>query len=277
MSFVKKTISCLKPLVERYPVLASAYRNYRDQAELTRSPIESPWGFKLGGNDSMARGEFEPQETEVVRDLLKDIDVLVNIGANVGYYCCHALSMGKQVIAFEPMQRNLIFLFQNIKINGWRDIEIFPLALSSEPDILNIYGADTGASLVKGWAGIPESYAALVPASTLDLVLGDRLRGKRILILMDVEGAEFEVIKGAISFLRLDPRPIWMIEISSSEHQPHGVVINPNFANTFKLMLDAGYKAFTADDVKREVTISDIEAVQAGDVKRFSTHNFLFR
>ena len=112
VSFVKKTISCLKPLVERYPVLAAVYRNYRDQAELMRSPIESPWGFKLGGNDSMARGEFEAQETKVVRDLLQEVDVLVNIGANVGYYCCHALSMGKQVIAFEPMQRNLLFLCQ---------------------------------------------------------------------------------------------------------------------------------------------------------------------
>jgi hypothetical protein len=68
-----------------------------------------------------------------------------------------------------------------------------------------------------------------------------------------------------------------MIEIASSEHQPHGLAVNPNFANTFQLMLDAGYKAFTVDDVQREVTISDIEAVQAGDVKRFSTHNFLFK
>ena len=234
VSITRKAIASLKPLVERYPVLAAVYRNYRDQAELMRSPIESPWGFKLGGNDSMARGEFEPQETKVVRDLLQEVDVLVNIGANVGYYCCHALIMGKQVIAFEPMQRNLLFLCQNIKINGWRDIEIFPLALSNEPDILNIYGADTGASLVKGWAGIPESYAALVPASTLDLVLGDRLRGKRVLILMDVEGAEFAVIKGASSFLRLDPRPIWMIEIAFSEQQPLGVSVNPNFAKTFK-------------------------------------------
>jgi FkbM family methyltransferase len=239
--------------------------------------LVSPWGFKFAGNLTMASGEFEPQETVVVRELLQEVDVLVNIGANVGYYCCHALSLGKQVIAFEPMPRNLRFLCQNIQTNGWRDIEIFPLALSSEPDILNIYGADTGASIVKGWAGTPESYSALVPASTLDLVLGNRLRGKRVLILMDVEGAEFAIIKGALSFLRLDPRPTWMIEIASSEHQPRDVAVNPNFANTFKLMLDAGYKAFTADDIKREVTISDIEAVQSGDVKRFSTHNFLFR
>ena len=35
---------------------------------------------------------------------------------------------------------------------------------SSEPYVLNIYGADTGASIVEGWAGTPESYASPVPA-----------------------------------------------------------------------------------------------------------------
>jgi len=225
----------------------------------------------------MAKGEFEPAETKLVRELLYDVDVLVNIGANVGYYCCHALSMGKHVIAFEPMQRNLRFLCQNMKINGWRDVEVFPLALSSKSDVLEIYGADTGASLIKGWAGTPENHVTLVPASTLDLVLGERLRGQRVLVLMDVEGAEFAVLQGATTLMHSDPKPVWMIEVSSFEHQPQGVAVNPNFASTFQLMREAGYAAFTADSAMREVTGVDVNAVQAGDVQRFPTHNFLFK
>lgn len=277
MSITRKITASLKPLVERSPRLAAAYRTFRNEADYMRPPIQSPWGFKLSGNEAMARGEFEPMETEVVRELLRDVDVLVNVGANIGYYCSHALSMGKQVIAFEPMQRNLRFLCHNVKINGWRDIEIFPLALSSSPDILEIYGADTGASLVKGWAGTPESHVTLVPASTLDLVLGDRLCGKKVLVLMDVEGAELAVLEGATSSLHSDPKPVWMIEIASSEHQPQGIAVNPNFSRTFQIMSDAGYAAFTADGTMRQITKADVEAVQAGDVQRFSTHNFLFK
>lgn len=277
MSIARKITASLKPLVERSPRLAAAYRTFRDEADYMRPPIQSPWGFKLSGNEAMARGEFEPKETDVVRKLLQDVDVLVNVGANVGYYCSHALSMGKEVIAFEPMQRNLRFLCHNVKINGWRDIEIFPLALSSSPDILEIFGADTGASLVKGWAGTPESHVTLVPASTLDLVLGHRLQGKKTLFLMDVEGAELAVLQGAAAALRSEPKPVWMIEIASAEHQPQGVAVNPNFSRTFQAMHDAGYAAFTADSAMCEITEADVEAVQAGDVQRFSTHNFLFK
>jgi FkbM family methyltransferase len=78
----------------------------------------------------MAQGTFEPEETELIRTILKDVDVLINVGANVGYYCCHALSMGKAVVAFEPIQRNLRYLCVNIKTNGW-SCEIYPIALSN--------------------------------------------------------------------------------------------------------------------------------------------------
>lgn len=277
MSLNQKIIASLKPAVEQHPLVAAAYRAFRDQADYMRPAIQSPWGFRLGGNEAMARGEFEPAETAVVRELLRDVDVLVNIGANVGYYCCHALSMDKQVIAFEPMQRNLRFLCQNVKANGWREAEIFPLELSSKPDVLEIYGADTGASLVKGWAGTPKTHVTLVPASTLDLVVGTQLSGQRALVLMDVEGAELAVLLGATAVMRSDPKPVWMVEIASAEHQPQGVSVNPNFARTFELMWDAGYTAFTADCAMREVNRADVNAVQSGDVQRFSTHNFLFK
>lgn len=277
MSVIRSIISLLKPFVESRRPIAEAYRAYRDQAALMRMPIESPWGFRLAGNKAMARGEFEPVETEYVRALLPDIDVLVNIGANVGYYCCHALSMGKQVIAFEPVQRNLRFLCHNIKINGWNNVEIFPLALSSKTDVLEIYGADTGASLVKGWAGISEKHVTLVPTSTLDLVMGGRLSGQRVFVLMDVEGAELSILEGATTLLHQYPRPVWMIEISSFEHQPHGVSVNPNFVRTFQILWEAGYTAFTVDHEMRQVSVVDVEAVQAGDLQRFATHNFLFK
>lgn len=277
MSIIHVCIASFKPLVERCPPLAAAYRAFRDSVDYMQPAIESPWGFRLGGNRAMAHGEFERIETALVRELLQDCDVLINIGANVGYYCCHALSMGKRVIAFEPMQRNLRFLCQNMKANGWQDVEIFPLALSSTPGVLELYGADTGASLVKGWAGTPENHVALVPASTLDIVLGDRLHGQKVFVLMDVEGAELGVLQGAAAIMRLVPKPIWMIEVASAEHQPKGVTVNPNFARTFELMREAGYTAFTADHAMREVTEAAVEAVQAGDVLRFATQNFLFK
>jgi FkbM family methyltransferase len=275
MSLNNSLFSWAKPLVERFPRLAAIYRAMRDQLDLT-APAQSPWGFKLAGNAAMARGTFEPEETKLVRDILEDVDVLVNVGANVGYYCCHALSMNKSVIAFEPIQRNVRYLCRNIKLNGW-SCEIYPIALSNGIGVLEIYGGDTGASLVKGWAGIPEGYVTLAPYSTMDLVLGSRLENKKVLIVVDVEGAEKWVLEGSSELLRSTPRPTWLIEIAVSEHQPSGVRINPRLADTFQHMFDAGYRAYTADSELQPVTMAQVQAAMNGDRSALRTHNFLFR
>lgn len=269
-------LSQVRRLIDRFPRLATIYRNFRDELDIKKL-ITTPWGFKLAGNTAMAEGSFEPAETKLVINILKDVDMLVNVGANVGYYCCHALTMGKTVIAFEPIQRNLRYLYQNIKLNGWRDVEIYPIALSNKVDILEIYGGNTGASVIKGWAGIPENYVTLVPSLTLDLVLGTRLNGKRALMIVDVEGAEKWILEGATKMLANEPKPIWLIEISVNEHQPRGIPINPHLANTFKIMFDAGYKAVTADKESRLVSMAHVESAQRGDVSALGTHNFLFR
>lgn len=268
-------LALARPLVDQFPRIAVIYRGVRDQMEAMKNPVVTPWGFKLAGNEAMAQGTFEPAETELVRKLLNDVDILVNVGANVGYYCCHALSVGKPVIAFEPMPRNLRLLCKNIKINGWGGAEIFPIALSNNVGILEIYGGDTGASLVKGWAGIPEGYKTIVPCSTMDLVLNKRLDGKKVLVLVDIEGAEKWMLEGAGKMLANDPKPIWLVEIATNENQPMGVEINPNFISTFQLFFQNGYEAFSADQEMRPITMADVDLLSKGLLKA-NTYNFLF-
>lgn len=142
----------LRTTLGHFPLAAQYLRNSRDLLDQSAPAKVTPWGFTLAGHESMAAGTFEPEETEIVRKLLEDLDVLVNIGANVGYYCCHALSLGKSVIAVEPIARNLNFLLTNIRNNGWSELaEVIPVALGASADILQMWGGGTGASLVKGW------------------------------------------------------------------------------------------------------------------------------
>jgi FkbM family methyltransferase len=234
----------VKKVVEKFTLLASTYRFIRNEFQFKKAPIKTPWDFKLHGNNFMANGNFEPIETKIVRDLLQDVDVLINVGSNIGYYCCHALSMGKEVIAFEPLQNNLRYLCKNIISNGWK-CEIYPIALSNQVEILNLYGGGTGASLIKGWAGSNTSKFVNVPCSTLDLVIGNRLQNKKILFIIDVEGAEYFVLEGAKSLLANNIKPKWLIEITKEQQQPNGVNINPNYEKTFNLMFEFGYKAIT--------------------------------
>ena len=275
MFIVRRLISLFRPLVDRFPRIANLYRTVRNQIAIMEEPIVTLWGFKLAGNSNMAKGVFEPLETKIVRKFLDDVDVLVNVGANIGYYCCHALSKGKSVIAFEPIQQNLRYLYQNIIINKWSGAEIYPIALHNEIGVIEIYGGDTGASIIKGWAGIPDSYMTPVPSSTMDIVLGTRLQGKKMLVIIDVEGAEKGVLEGATKMLAMKPKPIWIVEIVANEHQPDGVEMNSDFKNIFQLFFNNGYQAFCVDEDMSPFTMDQVNSILEGN-SRTTTYNYLF-
>jgi FkbM family methyltransferase len=254
-----------------------AYRAYRESKQHFRNPTRTPGGFWLAGNEAMESGQFERTETDAVLRLFNDTEVMINIGANIGYYCCLALQQNKQVVAFEPFPQNVNLLLRNIQLNGWSEaIEVFPLALGSQPGVIEIWGGGTGASLLKGWAGQADR-STLVPISTLDIVLGNRFHGAKCLIITDIEGAELQMLRGATKMLQNQPKPIWMVEVSINEHQPAGVTINPNLLDTFKLFDAAGYGAFVADATERPVTLEEVSKVFQTGVDTLMTHNFIFR
>ena len=225
----------------------------------------------------MESGMFEPEETVIVQDLLPKVDLLVNIGANIGYYCCIGLEAGTEVVAFEPLDSNLRYLLRNLRENGWRERgEVYPVAVGNRDGIVDLFGAGTGASLLKGWAGAPEFVVTSVPIFRLDTLLGSRFQGRQCFILVDIEGAEKGLLEGASGILGMDPKPIWMMEIAVSEHQPAGVKINPNLLSTFDTFWAKGYEAWTATKTSRPVHREEIEGIAAGAANTLPTNNFLF-
>ena len=277
MTLLSTLARSVRPLVERSPRAAMTYRHFRDLRDVARMPVQTPLGFKLVGNAAMERGEFEPRETAFVQGALESADVVVNIGANIGYYCCLALQRGKYVVAFEPIPGNLRYLYRNVRANGWTDrIEVSPIALGPGPGLVDIYGGGTAASLIPGWAGIPLAYCQTVPVSTLDLSVGSRFPGDQMLILVDIEGAELGMLHGASAVLARKPQPVWMVEISIDEHQPGGHVLNPNLLQTFDIFERAGYAAWQIGAAFERIPYSRIRRIVASGTNSLATHNFVF-
>jgi len=94
--------------------------------------------------------------------------------------------------------------------------------------------------------------------------------------MVDIEGAEFMMLKGASETLSNHPPPIWMIEIHLVEHQPRGVKTNPHFRETFEIFFEHGYTCTTIEKKPLEITPLDISSIEQGKVK-LNTHNFLFK
>jgi len=172
------------------------------------------------------------------------------------------------------MPGNLKFLYRNLIRNDFGYVEVFPLALSSSGGIIRIFGDGTAASLLPGWAGVSEKSCKIIPATTLDVIVNTRFDGLLLLIKLDVEGSEFEVLKGGQRTLSLDPKPTWLVEISLNEHFPGG--LNDRFYETFEVFWRHGYHATTADDDQRLVRPDDVSRwVKQGSVD-FGSYNYLF-
>ncbi len=193
-------------LKKRCPSIAAALHLYRLLNEMHRYPPKiTPYGFKLMGNRLMQEGVFEPEESALILRYLEKISVFIDIGANIGFYICMARYLNKYPIAIGPSPQNLTLLYANLNANAWNDVEVYPLGMAARPGLVPFYGAGTGASLVESWANNLGVLEQTIPTSTLDLLLGDRFSGEKLLIKVDVEGRNMKCCQGAARTLAGPP------------------------------------------------------------------------
>jgi FkbM family methyltransferase len=257
-----------------FPGFAFAIRELRQGA---RREHKSSFGMSLVGERGLVHG-FEPEEIALVEEHLQSTDVFVDVGANIGLYTCLAASKGRPVVAIEPLASNLRYLYRNVLKNELKEVEIFPIGLSSIPGLSILKGIGPQASFLRDWAGadLPfnQHIENICPVSTLDNILGNRFAGKRLFIKIDVEGFEYYVLQGAIKTLEMSPKPIWMIECFMDKHHPNGK--NPAFLQTFGLFFERGYKARIASLNGSSVSWEDVVRwTSQGSVDQ-GFYNFLF-
>lgn len=142
----------------------------------------------------IALGKYEPYVTklflenvEVLKRVGNDI-VVVDVGANIGYYSLLAGKKGTRVWAFEPEEINFSILTKNVKDNGLENIKIYKKAVGDRRGRVRILKSEEnyGNSRV-GRKG------ELVEMVKLD----DVVKEKVDMIKIDVEGWEGKVVEGA--------------------------------------------------------------------------------
>jgi FkbM family methyltransferase len=262
-------------LYKKRPEIAVASEFYGAYRDFRKAGFrKTPFGFLMAGPTVMQNGTYEQDETKRVMDCLKAADVFIDVGANMGYYTCIARSMGLRVLAVEPLWHNLQYIYANMEMNGWTDVEVFPVGLSNKPGLAVLYGVGTAASFIKDWSGI-STKKRVVPLSTLDIIAARRFSGLRLVIKIDVEGVEYQVLHGATDILSLTPAPVWIVETGLTGHFPGGV--NADFIKVFEMFWSRGYSAYamTSDQENKitEVQVRDwVEKLSAED-----QYNFLFK
>ena len=124
--------------------------------------------------------------------------LVVDVGANIGYFSLLAASLGHTVVAFEPMNRNVAKFWSSIERNGFTDrISLFQNAVASERghrvSLESTHYTNQGNGKIN-WRG--NAQEAVDTVALDDLVHSDVL-----LLKIDVEGFESGVLDGARQLL----------------------------------------------------------------------------
>ena len=160
------------------------------------------------------RGLYERAEIEILRRLLDEGDVVVDVGANVGYVSAIAKSMvgvHGRVLSFEPSPRCLLYLHALAEASG---IEVFPNALGAEEAVAFLTGHDTRGH--SGLGTLRENSEAGHPVRVQRLgdALADAGATEVALCKIDVEGLEGEVLRGAGDLLSAGKARSALIEVT---------------------------------------------------------------
>lgn len=167
---------------------------------------------------------FEPFIGETLRLILKPGMTLLDVGANIGYFTLlgsRLVGDKGRVISVEANVENYKLLMLSRLINGFNNIEAYPLAVTDHAGAIHYYhstGSDGVAFRLDTSNDDFFENAVVVPAVTIDSLIPENT--KVDVIKIDIEGGEIFALKGAERLIRRN-RPRIISEFSVGMPKRH--------------------------------------------------------
>ncbi len=148
---------------------------------------------------------FEKPFIQLIMANLNEKDIVYDVGAMIGFHAMFFAQKACEVHSFEPSPTNMKRLKENIQHNGIDNIQTCSCAVSAENGYCNFYlEADIPLSqqnsISQDALGHRKVSEIEVPTITLDTYSHEH--SIPTVIKMDIEGAEFEALKGATALLK---------------------------------------------------------------------------
>jgi FkbM family methyltransferase len=174
-------------------------------------------GCAFAGADLPYRlGIYEIHVQRALARILKCGSVFYDVGANVGFFSLLGAKLvgdGGVVIAFEPSGDNGLALRSLCEANGVRNVQLISEAVSA---------VDGEAYFAQGTSHAQhhiadDQGAGGLKVRTVSLDSFTKTHSVPQVVLMDIEGAEFDALRGACNLLSLGNAPTWIIELHNAD------------------------------------------------------------
>lgn len=169
----------------------------------------------------IALEKYEPYETKLILRQAKVGDVVVDVGANIGYYTVLlADKVGKagKVYAFEPDKVNFEILKKNVEVNNLKNVVVVNAGIGSKSGKKILYKSKNNLGDHKLFND--QFLISNVKKETVKIIkMDDYLEGVKVnLIKIDTQGWEPEVIEGAKNIISKN-KPVIFLEYSPASYQ----------------------------------------------------------
>lgn len=171
-------------------------RKYHKYEDVFRGTIGDEILPGVYGDNSLAiDGPYEMYKVKIEKD-----DVVFDIGANMGLFACYAAMKGAKVIACDPDTRCIKVLKEQEKLYP-NFISVLPIGLSDTTGKVSFYESEDCAlssfSLIRG-----KNKRKEIQIDTIDNLVESGKVSKIDYIKADIEGAERDMLRGAVNTLR---------------------------------------------------------------------------
>jgi FkbM family methyltransferase len=236
---------------------------------------ETAYGFAIIVNpredeyqaQMFVHGTYEPATLRLMTEYLRQGDVVMDVGANIGLMSLHAARLvgpEGRVWSFEPSPFILERLQENIALNGFENvISAINVALGDRSEVREVFrypGVNLGrTSLIHSGGGVADGKVAV---DTVDHVVSANGIDEVRFLKVDVEGFELQVLRGAQSLLKSAAPPILCVEMSRDIQRDTGAAMEC----AHKLIMQSNeYRCFRFADTKfkesRLAPLADIGSI----------------
>jgi FkbM family methyltransferase len=186
-------------------------------------------------------GAWEPRISKQLSAIVREGDVIVDVGANIGYYSLLFSKLagpGGQVVAVEALPMLAEVIHHHAQRNAAANVRVVNAAAVESPRNVAIYEApatNIGMSTTREDRGFVQ--AAIVRGLPITDMLSEDELARVSLIKIDIEGGEAPVIRHLLDNIGRFPRsPAIAVEASVAEV--------PEWAELFERFLELGYRAY---------------------------------
>ena len=216
--------------------------------------------IRLDPNDSLLlsiNGVYEETEARLFERSIRAGDVVVDIGAHIGYYAllaARAVGADGHVFAFEPERENHALLVANLADNGYANVTAINKAVMSESGELSLFVSPDNAGDHHLYAGADDRSSYRVPATSIDDFFADRPKTVDV-IKMDIQGAELFALRGMRDVLQANQSLLLFTEMAPGSLRDAGASVQ-EYADA---LTDAGFDLHVIDEASGTVSATTAE------------------